>query len=465
MAGPYYVHDGGSNTSPYDTWAKAATALGTVTALAAAGEIIYVSKDHTETLGAAGSYIFAGTAANPVRLLVASEADPPVLADAPNTTTYNIIGGTQSVVFRGFAYVYGLSVSANRSTTAPTLADHSTSPGAITFELCAFTQLYNGVNAHISINTAQATGIDDDYAEFIDCTFRFGNAGASIQVGCGRSIIRSTTGKSLILAGGTTPTDLFEPWTTTVSGRLDVIGYDLSTITGNLFNVAGPGYLDIYFRNCKLGAGVVVSSTQPSGPGGHRVFLDNCDSADTNYRMEHFKYQGYIKREGTIKMTSGGASDGTTVSSWRMTTYANATTMQWYWAPLESPPIVTWNETTGSAVTATIEILHDSATNLEDDEIWMEMEHLGTSGFPLALVDLDDKTATPKTSLVSGPGNGSAQAAGVGTGSWTTTGMSNPNSQKLSCTFTPQEKGCLRATVKLAKANYTVYINPLVTLT
>jgi hypothetical protein len=39
--------------------------------------------------------------------------------------------------------------------------------------------------------------------------------------------------------------------------------------------------------------------------------------------------------------------------------------------------------------------------------------------------------------------------------------MSNPNEQKLSVTFTPQEKGVIHATIRVAKASYTVYVDPL----
>jgi hypothetical protein len=50
MAGPYYVDPAGSNTSPYDTWTKAATNIQTALDLAVAGEIIYCRG--TQTLAA-----------------------------------------------------------------------------------------------------------------------------------------------------------------------------------------------------------------------------------------------------------------------------------------------------------------------------------------------------------------------------------------------------------------------------
>ena len=43
--------------------------------------------------------------------------------------------------------------------------------------------------------------------------------------------------------------------------------------------------------------------------------------------------------------------------------------------------------------------------------------------------------------------------------------MSNPNTQKLSVTITPQEAGYMQAKVYLAKASKTVYVDPKLTVT
>jgi len=118
---------------------------------------------------------------------------------------------------------------------------------------------------------------------------------------------------------------------------------------------------------------------------------------------------------------------------------------------LVSPEIQIWNETVGSSVTVTVDFLHDSVTNLQDDEIWLEVEYLGTSGFPLSLF-VDDAAAD----VLATPADQTTSSA-----TWTTTGMSNPNEQKLSVSFTPQEKGTIIAGVHVAKASYTVYIDPL----
>jgi len=116
--------------------------------------------------------------------------------------------------------------------------------------------------------------------------------------------------------------------------------------------------------------------------------------------------------------------------------------------------IVQWNETVGSAITATIEIVHDSVTNITDQQIWMEVQYLGTSGTPLALF-VDDAAADYITA---------AADQADSSASWTTTGLTNPNTQKLVVTFTPQEIGIIRCRVVLAKPSYTIYVDPLLTV-
>ena len=45
----YYVDSAGSNTAPYDTWAKAANALATIAAIDVAGDTIYCASTGSET--------------------------------------------------------------------------------------------------------------------------------------------------------------------------------------------------------------------------------------------------------------------------------------------------------------------------------------------------------------------------------------------------------------------------------
>jgi len=250
-----------------------------------------------------------------------------------------------------------------------------------------------------------------------------------------------------VLAGGTTPTGLF----TFIGdgGVCDIAGVDFSNLdTGfNLFvPTAHPA--KVVIRNCKLPSGWTGILGVPTAPS-QRYVMYNCDAGDTNYKLWVSDYAGSVRDETTIVRT-GGASDGTTALSWNMTSSADA---EYPVVVLRAPEIVIWNETTGSAKTVTVEIVTDNVT-LTDAEAWIEVQYLGTTGFPLALFASDsvaDVLATPANQTTS-------------TETWTTTGLTTPVKQKLAVTFTPQEKGFFGVTPCLAKASTTMYVCPKLTV-
>ena len=228
-----------------------------------------------------------------------------------------------------------------------------------------------------------------------------------------------------------------------------VDGFDFSNISSsaNVCTTTVNENVILKLRNCKMPASWSGSINSGTPDFGTELSLFNCSSSDINYVLEKSETFGTIVHETTL-VKSGGASDGTTSISWDMTTNADA---EWSHQTLDSPEIVRWNSTVGSSVTITVDILHDSLTNLQDDEVWLEVQYLGTSGFPLSLF-ADDAAATYTTTAA----DQTTSAA-----SWTTTGMTNPNEQKLAVTITPQEIGYFIAKVKVAKASYTIYVDPV----
>lgn len=167
----------------------------------------------------------------------------------------------------------------------------------------------------------------------------------------------------------------------------------------------------------------------------------NCDSADTNYRYYKQNYQGTVTQETTIVRASG-SSDGTTSFSRKFVSTANSKII----SPLEGPWTEFWNESL-SSLTVEAEVITDGVT-LTDAEAWLEVEYLGTSGFPLG-VFVSDRIADD---IFGTPANQTSSSE-----TWTTTGLSSPVTQKFSVTFTPAEKGLIRARVVLAKPSTTMY--------
>jgi hypothetical protein len=170
-------------------------------------------------------------------------------------------------------------------------------------------------------------------------------------------------------------------------------------------------------------------------------------------KFEQVVYGGTVTSDTATYFTSGGASLQGTKYSQKIVT--NAEPGLGFVNPLRSKWFQVWNETTGVPRTLTLEFLHDSVTNLKDNEVWIEYEYYGSGS---------SCKSTWVSTMASALSAGSNLAAGAGAGSWTKS-MTNPNSQKISGTFTPQSVGVIRARVCFAKASYTLYFDPQVRLT
>ena len=228
---------------------------------------------------------------------------------------------------------------------------------------------------------------------------------------------------------------------------------DLSACTGALVDItlSASSRGGVYsFDNCKLGAGVSLVTGAPSGgPGGPIVELRNSDSGVTNYRHEYHSYMGDMTTETTIVRTSG-ASDGTTAISWQIDASANT---EWGY-PFYTPWVTGWNNTSGSSVTWTAQIVHDSVTNLQNDEVWLEVE----------VLEGDHTQSTISTDRVADILTTAADQSTTGA-TWTTTGLTNPNTQDCSVSRTPQNIGPWRARLGVNKASKTLYFCPLIDVT
>ena len=439
----FYVRStDGDNGDNGSTWALAKATLAGAFAIASAGDTIWVSHVHDETFDSDLTLSCPGTIASPCFVLCVNDgAEPPT---ALATTAVIRATSTYNLTIDGSAYYYGITLRCGIGASSRSLVIGSATALVYNvFEDCNLENMSTGSSPRIFV--AFSGGTRERSCTWINTNAKFNATGGCIQV-----MQRFDWKGGAYVDGAAVSTRLFLTTASTI-GQVHVSGVDLSTLNTNLVLPDTLSSMNSYwFRNCKLHADVTVIEGPILGPGGEQVFVDNCGSGDTNYKIDHRKYQGSIIEEVTIKRT-GGASDGTTGFCWEMVTLATPH----FHSPLESPPISIWNEDVGSPITLTVEIVHDSLTKLQDDEIWVEVEYLGTSGFPLSLFASDrmaDILATPADQPASSE-------------TWTTTGLTNPNKQYLSVTFTPQEKGLITARVMVAKASYTVYVCPKVAIT
>ncbi len=436
MADIYVRSTDGDNADDGSTWALAKADLTGAAAIDSNGDTIWVSDAHAESTASSISFSWAtGTILAYTRILCGDDAaEPPTSLATTGTVTTT---GTSNITIQGsgsYVYVYGLSFHCGTGAGSPILT-LSAASGLAVYEDCNFIINATGSSSEIDIRTLNGVTV------LKNCGFRFGAAGQGIEIADEVYIYGGS-----ILSGGTSPTNFIRTADNNTTLRME--GFDFSNASSGL-QIANQGTtenLKVQLVNCKMPSSWTGTLNGQTSDHGTEFSLYNSDSTDTNYRLIVENQIGDIEHETTLVKDSG-ASDGTTQISWKMT---GNTAPLWNHQTLESPEIVKWNGIVGSAITVTVDILHDSVTNLQDDEIWLEVQYLGTSGFPLSLF-IDDAAAD----YLATPADQATSSA-----TWTTTGMTNPNEQQLSVTFTPQEKGFIHAKVHLALASKTVYVDP-----
>lgn len=448
MAILYVRSTDGDNADDGSTWALAKATLAGAFTAAGAGDTIYVSQAHAETQASAMTLTSPGTAASPVKVICVNDSAAPPTALA-TTATVSTTGNSSISFGSQYTYVYGITFQSGSGGNATAINVLTAAPGWLRFEGCKLALISTG-NGSLLFGTSGGTPIAARL-DLINTILAFAGTGQTVNVRSAHVTWRATASA---LGGSAVPTTLLTPVASTF-GEWVVEGVDLSAAGSgkNLVTVANAAVQRVLFRDCKLGASVAITTGTVSGPNGVRVEAINCDSADTNYRLFRQDVFATEQHETTI-VRSGGASDGVTPVSREIVTTAaiNAGAGQYY----RSLPVEFWNTTVGSSVSLAVPIVTDNVT-LTDAEAWIEVEYLGTSGFPLGLV-ASDRVTDP---IFGTPAN----QATDGSSTWTTTGLGTPVQQTLGVSVTPQEIGLIRVYVCVAKASTTLYYDPKVLAT
>lgn len=440
-ANNWFVWSAAVGTGSGVNWLNAFTTLTAAFAAAAAGDIFWVAHDHAESTAGSITLTSPGTVASPCTIYCVNRMGsvPPVSADLRKTGTVSTTGNTNITTQGVVSECYGLTFTAGNSSGTASLLIGNSADKYWKFTSCKLVLGSTGTSSRI--NLAQGNQATQLFLE--DTTMQFA-ATTQFALLNGRIIWRNTASA---IAGATLPTTLFK-FAPAAAGSLFAEGIDLSALGSGVTlvdtQIDGTANFAI-LKDCKLGASVTVANT-PSGPSYPDVDLIRCDSGATNYRHERYRYTGTQTVETTIVRT-GGASDGTTPLSWKIVTTANS---KWV-VPFEALPIAIWNDTTGSVVTVTVEGIWGSANLPQTDDIWFEIEGLGSA-------------ASPQGSFGTG-----SKADNLANGTvWATSsevwGAGSTTAFKMSATFTPQQKGALYLYVKAAKAGTTFYIDPKPTI-
>lgn len=448
-----YVRNVGSNTSPYDTWAKAATTLASALAIATNADTIWLASDHNESTGGAVTLICPTTQGLRILSSNTTTTEPPTGL----STTASVAVGSASAALAivGFAYVYGVKFLAgtNANALCSIHVSNNASPNGTVFESCAFELRGGNTAINFQVGAVASNQTDDVFVKFLNCSWKFANASQTIRLQQGRVLIQNMA----LDGSGSTPTTLFG-FSAATSGQHVVEASDLSGVAFTSLaavNIASPSTLLI--RNCKIPASMALTTGASPGVGGPLVRMHNCDDGSTNYRIAEGGWAGTVVSDTGV-YNDAGVDDGSAQGfSWKMTTSASALFPS---ALLESPEMVKWNTTTGSSKTVTVEIVHDGAVAFENDEVWLEVQYLSASGTPLGAIVTDcvaNVLSTPAAQTTST----AAWTGDTGTGP---NGSATWNTLKLECTFTPEKAGYIHAKVVMAVPSKTVFVDPLMTV-
>lgn len=423
-----YVRSGAAGAGTGADWANAYTTLSVALAAKAAGDDFWVSEDHSESTAGAITPTSPGTSATPCRIICVNHAGsvPPVSADLA-TTAVVATTGSSNITIGGMAYCYGISFTAGDSTG--TAGIRWANACYWRHESCKF-KLGGS-------NTANQFQIQNIGVRLFwkNCTLQFSSTAQNIGINGG---VLEWTHTASAIAGATFPTSLIS---SSSYGTVYCFGLDLSALGAgvNLLN-ADTAALETTFEDCKLNASVTKIATLTLAYANRAVFI-RCGSSGVNYQFEKTDYSGTETTETTIVRT-GGASDGTTGVAKKIVTTANS---KWY-LPFEAIPINIWNDVSGSSRTVTIEGIWGGGAVPNNDDIWIDVGYLGSSGDPQASLATSNKA----DALAAG------SAVSTSAASW----GGSTTAFKLTATFTPQQKGPLVIRVKAAKASTTFYIDP-----
>lgn len=444
MAADVYLRStDGNNADDGSTWALADATLAASLTAAGSGGRSFMSDNHAETQASAMTLASPGTAASPTMAICVDDAGDPQPPTALATTGSVSTTGASDIAHTGFVEGYGFTENVADGSNLGSSNFINTSAWAWHYR--SATLVLRGTHASSRIVVGNSgNNVGSSQLRLWACDAQF-NATSQAFNAPGRL---QWWGGTLTL--GIAPTNgLVRPLnasTTQFQGR----GLDLANLGSNpLFNVGDVaqmlGFCD--FVNCKFGATPVTSTgTWPPGPS--RVRVHNGSANDIHYYLAEECYEGSIRVE-TNAVRASGASDGITPISHKLVTTADAE----FYSPLWTPRYAVLIDTPGT-YTLTLHFIHDSATALHDGDIWPELEYAGTSGFPLSLFQSGQRPILPTTTTDWGSSTATWSGSAV-------VGMANANKQKLTVTVTSQEIGVWQVRVAVAKASYTVYLDPL----
>lgn len=376
----------------------------------------------------------AGTNGTPSAILCVDDTtgEPPAAGSLRNTAVVTI-SGNAAMTFQGWCFVHGI-----KFTSGGTIVFGAGSGYFFHMRDCEFILTNTGSAGQI----VQTETNSRTLVIMENCRFRCG-AAANLWYAGGGVHIRGGNA----ISGGTSPTNWMTLGGANGRGGSPIIeGFDFSNWASALVVFAantGPGTGIARIMDCKMPASWTGTPCGGLNNPSARCELTNCDDADTRWNFWSVGFAGEHREETTLVRTAGATVAGQALS-YKITSSSFA---EYPLLPWDTPLPAVW--VPAGSRTLTIELLHDSATNLQNDDVWATLRHQGASGFPLGAF------VTSRCELLATAADLTASSE-----AWTTTGMSNPNKQKITLSFTQAEDGYVFPVLYTALASKVLYACP-----
>jgi len=416
----------------------------------AAGDVIYVSNNHAETQASAITLTNSanGTQANPIKVVCVSDTAVPPTTKA-TTATVSTTGANGISIQCPFIYFYGIQFGAGSSGSSASInigANNLTNGVAMHFDNCKFTLNNTNVNSRIRFGDSGNSAQRMQALRFVSCSTSLSSASQRHILGdCFMDWYDGA-----ICVSGSVPTTAFEAAANT-SHVSSFRSADMSTLSGNLFNVAiVTNFCIVDMLNCKVA---------PGGP----TYTTGTQTVDYQFKLRVHAPSDTVAngKEYTVRQTDNlglvttsnvtfcnqADGDGTDKFSIGVSS-VNTSSLQF---PVMCPELWVYNTVSGSSRTATIEFT--GSGSVTDRIVWAEFEYPNSSTLMTTAI------ASTKTSDDILSASGTTYATSSAT--WTNGGGTN---QKMTATFTPQRAGPIKCRIYLS-GNPSISIDPRITLT
>lgn len=444
----YFVSNSGSNTSPYDTWAKAATSLQTaLTAASTNGDRVIIQYNAVPSGDAEIAANVTYTIGANISIISASNDGGSSWTPTPMNFDYWIGNSTAAkniTIIGAYAVLLnGITFLGRGNTNVIFLLGNSDGQHYEYENVCFETS--TGTGSHIAFG-GTGNGFNG-YAKLTNCRFKFNHANGQI-----RHLAQLEIFGGGIESTSTVPTTLFSPSYSAKTGDTIISGFDMTVCSGsNLIAASSGGAFKYNFDDCKLPSTYTVFAAQPyTNKASGCALFSNCAVGDTHLNFEYADQFGTLSAVTTPYLNDGAKYDGTNPVCWKIVTTANPS----FATPFVTPWIEKYHSGT-SAITPYLEILrNDSTAPFKNDEVWGEFSAQATAGSVLPVFK-NDRRALNAT--------GANQDVGAGLASWTgESGSAWSGKIDAGSSVTPAEIGMLRARVYVGAPNTTVYVDPFI---